>query len=1223
MESISLLDVNTILAELKGPNGVPLKNRRYYLRTYKNVFVGSEMIDLLCRRRRITRGDAIIIGHHLFLKGHIRHIWNLQTFRDGKYFYQWVSPTDPSPNTTQSPRRSTLRDVMTPENLTQYGDVVGKLFQPDGVVIKDRCCGLKKYRDCMVGSEIIDALMKIQGTTSRRSALQLARHLQHLNLIEHVDSQKLLVDSPNQLYRFTFELGPDQDIADPLPSLSLFPDHQCLRVNVNNFDAALTRLGSNDPDLVIVSFEGYKMTDPQFNLLLEKLRENFTVRKLSLAQCFLSKNSILKLAEFLATDPPLEAVDVTLNGIQQEGVVALTAGLKKNTHVLEMIAAEYACVGAGIVLPFYCRKFQRLVRMSDTTIKRNMGFRKAISTGRMLFNQIGLTKIPHLLSYQPQLLTYLNLSGNQFRCLKFLENFMNLQEVDASSNEIQIIPTTFSKLGKLTTLKLRGNFIRALDEDMRQLKCLENLDISKNPITSLSFDALTSLPLKSFKFPKKSPVWDSIPKGIVKEGGQVLLEYLKSLVENSLKTYKARLMFVGGIETGKSTLINSMLSRKVTDFTPELEHPCDKSRIQIYQWYPSVDDKTLNLSCWDFPGRCDHFMAQSLFFSQRSTYVIVFSCKDPVEKSVGAILHWVRHVNSKAGSDAPYIIVGTHYDTERVHEKNFDRVKEAVSNKTDLFPSGISILPVSSKNRKNIDLLKDAIARSILSQEFMGEVVPANFSEFSNRIEILRQNSENKFPMVPYDQIQQIAIDSGISSRDIPTAMQFLHDWGTLIYFPKDTCLSGRVILDVQWVTDLISTTLSSPLVSGGKIEHKELESLWNFPGISPKDFPYLLSLLQKYDVLFPLPSPSLPFDRRTSLIPIRFPEDMPFNLNDMWDNRPEFQNFKQLKRFYSYQLLPVGFFSRLMTRVMAVVQQLSKIFYWKNGLIVEIDGAQLLLRYYANSAHVGVFLMVSPSRIDFSRLILDTIDTFIRLDYSRELKEILIPCNCQSCQLVDPETLLCPKKKINFFNLKFLESQLAQGQNYVYCDNFQVEKGIQVENHAVRIDHLAFDLTLDDINHLLIDFSEVQLGSQLGRGGFAVVYRGIFKSREVAVKVVDMSSEDEALDPEAVLREKYGEFRREVVVMAGLDHPNLVKLVGISMKPFVMVTEFLPFGDLWKFLHNEKSEKNWREKNQNCERHCQRSLIFAQCDTAHHSSGFEISKYLDGKSKSSRSGDG
>jgi serine/threonine protein kinase len=54
----------------------------------------------------------------------------------------------------------------------------------------------------------------------------------------------------------------------------------------------------------------------------------------------------------------------------------------------------------------------------------------------------------------------------------------------------------------------------------------------------------------------------------------------------------------------------------------------------------------------------------------------------------------------------------------------------------------------------------------------------------------------------------------------------------------------------------------------------------------------------------------------------------------------------------------------------------------------------------------------------------------------------------------------------------------------------------------------------------------------------------------------------------------RFAEFRREALLMSGLEHNNLVELTGmcIEQSQMLMVTEYLKFGDLYGFLHSRGS---------------------------------------------------
>jgi serine/threonine-protein kinase len=88
-------------------------------------------------------------------------------------------------------------------------------------------------------------------------------------------------------------------------------------------------------------------------------------------------------------------------------------------------------------------------------------------------------------------------------------------------------------------------------------------------------------------------------------------------------------------------------------------------------------------------------------------------------------------------------------------------------------------------------------------------------------------------------------------------------------------------------------------------------------------------------------------------------------------------------------------------------------------------------------------------------------------------------------------------------------------------------------------------------------------LGRQLGRGGMAAVWLGqdLVLDREVAVKVLS-----DALGSDRAFAAR---FRREATVVAGLSHPNLVRIYDYSEsdeRPY-LVMEFVPGEDLGRLI--------------------------------------------------------
>jgi serine/threonine protein kinase len=101
----------------------------------------------------------------------------------------------------------------------------------------------------------------------------------------------------------------------------------------------------------------------------------------------------------------------------------------------------------------------------------------------------------------------------------------------------------------------------------------------------------------------------------------------------------------------------------------------------------------------------------------------------------------------------------------------------------------------------------------------------------------------------------------------------------------------------------------------------------------------------------------------------------------------------------------------------------------------------------------------------------------------------------------------------------------------------------------------------------LEINYSDLELGKELGKGGFGVVYKGVYRHIPVAIKQLHNASLNEgALE----------EFKSETTTMVNLRHPNIVQLYGICLAPYCMVMEFMGKGSLFNLLHNKAVELPW-----------------------------------------------
>nr|XP_023894217.1 cysteine-rich receptor-like protein kinase 10 [Quercus suber] len=128
----------------------------------------------------------------------------------------------------------------------------------------------------------------------------------------------------------------------------------------------------------------------------------------------------------------------------------------------------------------------------------------------------------------------------------------------------------------------------------------------------------------------------------------------------------------------------------------------------------------------------------------------------------------------------------------------------------------------------------------------------------------------------------------------------------------------------------------------------------------------------------------------------------------------------------------------------------------------------------------------------------------------------------------------------------------------YCFLIRRKASKTIQEENAANEIsivESLKFDFAT--IEAATNKFSD---DNKLGEGGFGQVYKGILPNgQEIAVKRLSRSS-----------RQGAGEFKNEVVLVAKLQHRNLVRLLGFCLEgeEKILVYEFVPNKSLDYFLY-------------------------------------------------------
>ncbi|OMO66736.1 hypothetical protein COLO4_30394 [Corchorus olitorius] len=116
-------------------------------------------------------------------------------------------------------------------------------------------------------------------------------------------------------------------------------------------------------------------------------------------------------------------------------------------------------------------------------------------------------------------------------------------------------------------------------------------------------------------------------------------------------------------------------------------------------------------------------------------------------------------------------------------------------------------------------------------------------------------------------------------------------------------------------------------------------------------------------------------------------------------------------------------------------------------------------------------------------------------------------------------------------------------------------------------------ELCVFSFESIAVATSYFSTANKLGQGGFGPVYKGILSDgREVAIKRLSRSS-----------GQGMEEFKKEAILIAKLQHTNLVRLLGfcIQADEKILVYEYMPNKSLDSFLFdcNNKKMLNWKKR--------------------------------------------
>eukprot|EP00300_Choanocystis_sp_HF-7_P027511 c32643_g1_i1.p1 GENE.c32643_g1_i1~~c32643_g1_i1.p1 ORF type:complete len:282 (+),score=59.19 c32643_g1_i1:68-847(+) len=230
------------------PEGIEVKDRKYRLKTYKQTFIGAELVDWLLEYFHVKnptnakREQAIVLAQRLMDQGLISPAKSggPSAFEDDFVFYTLAAPGSDAVYGCAADISG--EDIEHTDE--QLVELLPRMFAQDeqGVAIADRRFRLRKYVGVFIASEAVDWVC-LNLHCSRPKAVAICERMQDAEIFDHASSAGRKIDDSYAFYRlntpeeapmsfYDFTMNNIDGIAVPLAN---FRGRVVLVVNVASF----------------------------------------------------------------------------------------------------------------------------------------------------------------------------------------------------------------------------------------------------------------------------------------------------------------------------------------------------------------------------------------------------------------------------------------------------------------------------------------------------------------------------------------------------------------------------------------------------------------------------------------------------------------------------------------------------------------------------------------------------------------------------------------------------------------------------------------------------------------------------------------------------------------------------------------------------------------------------------------------------------------------------
>jgi hypothetical protein len=315
--------------------------------------------------------------------------------------------------------------------------------------------------------------------------------------------------------------------------------------------------------------------------------------------------------------------------------------------------------------------------------------------------------------------------------------------------------------------------------------------------------------------------------------------------------------------------------------------------------------------------------------------------------------------------------------------------------------------PVELGKLEGFDALQTRILELAAESPAMRALWPAAWLPVRDEVRRIRQDQPYMTPAGFRGLMKNKGVTTEESQHDLATQ---LHDLGEILYFQDRDELSGLVILNPEWVTELIALVVRSEDVRrhGGMLRSADLDELWKKADLEPTVRAHLISLMDRFDLTY-----STGHRKDVGIVVEALPYATTEDLKGI-DLAPDRPRMEMIYRFPSLERhLPPG----VPTWGIARAHRFIKRKPWRDAAAFEDPHTESQALILASDREKEVRLRVAADYppFFFGQMQAILLDTFKR--YPGAAPERRVPCNCQpACpHSYEYETVLAASRDSQF----------------------------------------------------------------------------------------------------------------------------------------------------------------------------------------------------------------